>query len=51
MKIKIYFVFNYIYKTVTVPCENSKTVSFVSSRMKQNLVLPSLSKFAVKLIC
>ena len=34
IKIKIYFVFNYIYKTFTVPCENSKTVSFASSRMK-----------------
>ena len=25
---------NCIYKTFTVPCENSKTVSFASSRMK-----------------
>ena len=25
---------NHIYKTFTVPCENSKTVSFASSRMK-----------------
>ena len=41
----------YIYKIITTPCENSKTVSFASSRMKQNLVFPALSKFTVKLIC
>ena len=34
IKIKIYFAFNYIYKTFTVTCENSKIVSFASSRMK-----------------
>ena len=48
-KFKIYFAFNYISKTFTVPCENLKTVSFTSSGMKQNLLLFSLSKFAVKL--
>ena len=41
---------NCIHKTFTVPCENSKSVSFASSRIKQNLVLFGLSKFAVKLI-
>ena len=41
---------NRIYKTFTVPCENSKIVSFASSRMKYNLVFPTLSNFAVKLI-
>ena len=51
IKIKIYFVFNYIYKTFTVPCENSKTVSFASSIIKNIVVFPALSKFAVKLIC
>ena len=30
MKIKIYFVFNYIYKTFTVPRKDSKTVAFAS---------------------
>ena len=40
-----------IYKTFTIPCGNSKTVSFASSRMKWNLVFFALSKFAVKLIC
>ena len=42
---------NRIYKTFTVPCENSKIVSFASSRMKYNLIFPALSKFAVRLIC
>ena len=42
---------NLIYKTFTIPCENSKVVSFAFSRMKYNLVFPALSKFAVKLIC
>ena len=41
---------NLIYKTCRVPCEDSKTVSFASSKMKYNLVFPALSKFAVKLI-
>ena len=40
-----------IYKTFTVRCENSKTVSFASSRIKYNLVFPGLSRCAVKLIC
>ena len=51
IKIEIYFVFNYVYKTFTVPCENSKTFSFVSSIIKKMVVFPALSKFAVKLIC
>ena len=34
----------------TVPCEKSKTISFASSVMK-SIVVPALSKFAVKLIC
>ena len=34
-----------------VPCENSKIVSFASSRMKYDFVFPALSKFAAKLIC
>ena len=42
---------NSIYKTFTVPFENSKIVSFASSRMKYNLVFPAVSKFAVKLTC
>ena len=41
---------NHIHKTFTVPCENSKIVSFASSRMKYNLIFPALSEFAVKLI-
>ena len=40
-----------IHKTFTFPCENSKTVSFASSRMKWNLELFTLSKFPVKLVC
>ena len=51
IKIKLYFVFNYICKTFTVPCENSKTVSFASSIIKNIVVFPGLSKFAVKFIC
>ena len=43
--------FNCIYKTFTVPCEKSSTVSFASSIIKNNVVFASLSKFAVKLIC
>ena len=35
----------------TVPCEKSKTISFASSVMKSIVVVPALSKFAVKLIC
>ena len=40
---------NSIYKTFTDPFENSKIVSYASSRMKYNLVFPALSKFTVKL--
>ena len=40
---------NCIHKTFTVPCEKSKTVSFASSRIKNILVFPALSKFAVNL--
>ena len=36
--------------TFTVPCEKSKTVSFVSSIMKKIIVFPFWSKFAEKLI-
>ena len=42
---------NCVHKTFTVPCENSKTVSFISSIIKNIVVFPSLSKFATKLIC
>ena len=41
---------NYIHKTFTVPCEKSKTVYFDSSIIKNVVVFPVLSKFAVKLI-
>ena len=37
-------------QTFTVPCEKSKTVYFASSIMKNIVVFPVLSKFAVKLI-
>ena len=40
-----------IYKTFTVSCEKSKTVSFASSIIKNIVLFPVLSKFAVKLIC
>ena len=39
------------YKTFTVPCEKPKTVSFAFSIIKNIVVFPSLSKFAVKLFC
>ena len=39
------------YKTFTVPCEKSKTVSLVSSIIKSIFVFPALPRFAVKLIC
>ena len=42
---------NCTYKTFTVPCEKSNTVSFASSMVKNIVVFPALSKFAVKLIC
>ena len=38
------------YKNNQVPCENSNSVSFASSIMKNILAFPALSKFAVKLI-
>ena len=40
---------NYTHKTFTVPCE--KSVSFASSKIKNIVVFPALSKFSVKLIC
>ena len=42
---------NCIYKSFAVPCEKSKTVSFASSIIKNIVLFPVLSKFAVKLIC
>ena len=42
---------NQIYKTFTVPSETFNTVSFASSIIKNIVVSPALSKFAVKLIC
>ena len=32
-------------------CEKSKTVSFISSRIKNIVVFPAYSRFLVKLIC
>ena len=40
-----------IYKTFSVPCEKSNTVSLASSISKNIVVFPALSEFAVKLIC
>ena len=40
-----------IHNTVTVPCEKSRIVSFVSSIMKKIVVCPDLSRLPVKLIC
>ena len=40
-----------IYNTFTVPCENSKIVSFAYLIIKKIVVFPGLSKFAVKLVC
>ena len=37
------------YNTFTVPCEKSKIISFVSSKLK-NVVFPPWSRFTVKLI-
>ena len=42
---------NCIHKNFTVPCEKSDTVSSASSGIKNIVVFPALSKFAVKLIC
>ena len=39
-----------IYKTFTVPCENSQTVSFAFSIIKNIVVFPSLSKFSELLL-
>ena len=41
---------NYIYKIFMVSCEKCKTLSFISSIIKNIVIVPSLSKFAVKLI-
>ena len=38
-----------IKKTLAAPCERSKIVSFLSSRMKN--IVAARSKFPVKLIC
>ena len=43
--------FNCTYKTFTVPCEKSKTVSFASSMIKYIVVSISPSKFVVNIIC
>ena len=43
--------FNCTYKTFTVPCEESKTVSFASSMIKYIVVSIAPSKFVVKIIC
>ena len=40
-----------IYKNSTVNCEESKIVSFVSSRIKNILLSPWWYKIAVKLVC
>ena len=50
MFIKTKLFYNIFYNTLTVPCEKSKTVSFASSIVK-NDVFPAVSKFAMKLIC
>ena len=42
---------NCIHKTFMVPCEKCKTVSFASSIIKNDVIFPALSRFAVKLIC
>ena len=41
---------NCTYKNFSVPCEKSKTVSCASSIIKNIVVFPALSKFAIKLI-
>ena len=41
----------HIHNIFTVPCEKSKMVSFTSSIMKNVIVFPSRSRFAIKLIC
>ena len=40
-----------MYSTPTVPCEKSKIISFASSIMKNIIVFPAWSKFAVKFVC
>ena len=40
-----------IYNTLKVPCQKSKMISFASSIIKNIVVCPVLSGFAVKLIC
>ena len=41
----------HIHNTFTVPCENSKMVSFASSIMKNIAVFLAQSRFPVKVIC
>ena len=48
---KTKFFFKIFYNTFTVFCEKSKTLFFPSSIMKNIVVFPPLSKFAIKLIC
>ena len=40
-----------IHNTLLVLCEKSKMVSFAPSIMKNIIVFPSWSRFAIKLIC
>ena len=40
----------HVYKTLMVPCEKSKMVSFASSVTKKIVAFAGLSKFPVKLI-
>ena len=47
---KNYIILQHCYKTFTLPSEKSKTISFVSSIVKNIVVFPTLSKFAGKLI-
>ena len=39
-----------IYKTLTIPCEKSKIVSFASSEMKNIVVFSSQSRFPGKIV-
>ena len=41
----------YIHKTLTVPCDKCKMVSFTSSIMKNFFAPAPLSRFPIKLIC
>ena len=40
----------HFHNTLTAPCEKTKMVSFVSSIIKNIAIVPSRSRFAVKLI-